>query len=79
MKAFADYEGVEVNSPRAAIRQAFQIQLIDDAEAWLDMLEKRKLSAHTYDEETATEIYRHVAQKYIFLLDDFAAAAEKNF
>ena len=79
MKAFADYEGVEVNSPRAAIRQAFQTQLIDDAEAWLDMLEKRKLSAHTYDEETAAEIYRHVARKYIFLLDDFAATAEKNF
>ena len=43
------------------------------------MLEKRKLSAHTYDEETATEIYRHVARKYIFLFDDFAATAEKNF
>ena len=79
MKAFADYEGVEVNSPRAAIRQAFQIRLIDDAEAWLDMLEKRKLSAHTYDEETAAEIYRHVAQKYIFLLDDFAVTIDKKF
>ena len=79
MKAFAEYEGVEVNSPRASIRQAFQIRLIDDAEAWFDMLEKRKLSAHTYDEEIATEIYRHVARKYIFLLDDFAATIDKKF
>lgn len=79
MKAFAEYEGVEVNSPRASIRQAFQIRLIDDAEAWLDMLEKRNLSAHTYDEEIAAEIYRHVAQKYIFLLDDFAATIDKKF
>ena len=79
MKAFAEYEGVEVNSPRAAIRQAFKIRLIDDAEAWSDMLEERKLSAHTYDEETAAEIYRHVAQKYIFLLDDFAATIDKKF
>ena len=79
MKAFLDYEGIEVNSPRSAIRQAFQTELIADAEAWLDMLEKRNLSSHTYDEETAKEIYRHVAQKYIFLFDDFAATIERSF
>ena len=73
MKAFADYEGVEVNSPRSAIRRAFQMELIDDAEQWLDMLEKRNLAGHTYDEATTVEIYHHVAQKYIFLLDKFAA------
>ena len=73
MKAFLDYEGIEVNSPRSAIRKAFQTELIVDAEAWLDMLEKRNLSSHTYDEETANEIYNHVARKYIFLLDDFKA------
>ena len=73
IKAFLAYEGVEVNSPRSAIRQAFQTELIADADAWLDMLEKRNLSSHTYDMETAQEIYLHVAQKYIFLLDDFAA------
>ena len=73
MKAFLDYEGIEVNSPRSAIRKAFQTKFIVDAEAWLDMLEKRNLSSHTYDEETANEIYNHVARKYIFLLDDFKA------
>ena len=73
MKAFLDYEGIEVNSPRSAIRKAFQTESIADAEAWLDMLEKRNLSSHTYDEETANEIYNHVARKYIFLLDDFKA------
>ena len=71
IKAFLDYEGIEVNSPRSAIRKAFQTELIDDAEAWLDMLEKRNLSSHTYDAETAKEIYRNVAQKYIFLFNDF--------
>ena len=78
MKAFLDYEGIEVNSPRSAIRQAFQTEMVADAEAWLDMLEKRNLSSHTYDEETAKEIYRHVAQKYIFLLDDFATAINEK-
>ena len=79
MKAFLDYEGIEVNSPRSAIRKAFQTELIADAETWLDMLEKRSLSSHTYDAETALEIYRHVAQKYIFLFDDFAATIKDKF
>lgn len=74
IKAFLDYEGVEVNSPRSAIRKAFQTELIADAEAWLDMLEKRNLSSHTYDEETAKEIYSHVAQKYIFLFEELATS-----
>ena len=78
MKAYLDYEGVEVNSPRSAIRKAFQTELITDAETWLDMLEKRNLSSYAYDEETAQEIYRHVAQKYIFLFEDFAATIDKK-
>ncbi len=73
MRAFLEYEGLEVNSPRSAIRQAFQTELIDDAATWLDMLEKRNLSSYIYDAETAAEIYRHVAQKYISLLDKLAA------
>lgn len=78
MKAFLDYEGIEVNSPRSAIRKAFQTELIADAEAWLDMLEKHNLSSHTYDAETANEIYQHVAQKYILLFDDFAATINEK-
>ena len=79
MKAFLAYEGIEVNSPRSAIRAAFQTELIVDAESWLDMLEKRNLSSHTYDEETANEIYRHVAQNYIDLFDALRLTVEKNF
>lgn len=78
IKAFLDYEGVEVNSPRSAIRKAFQTELITDAEAWLDMLEKRNLPSHTYDEETAEKIYCHVAQKYIFMLDALATAINEK-
>lgn len=78
MKAFLAYEGIEVTGPRSAIRNAFQTELIADADTWLDMLEKRNLSSHTYDAETAQEIYRHVAQKYIFLLDDLAATVNEK-
>ena len=71
MKAYLSFEGIESNSPRSSIRESFKIGLITEAENWLDMLEKRNLSSHTYDEETAIEIYQHISQKYISLLINF--------
>ena len=56
LKAILDYEGIEVASPRSAIREAWKLHLITDAEKWLDMQQKRNLTAHTYNESTAREI-----------------------
>ena len=63
MKAYLAYDGIEANSPRASIREGFAAGLIPNAEAWLDMLEKRNLSSHTYDEKTALDIYEHFCGK----------------
>lgn len=71
MKNFLSYEGIEVNSPRSAIRKSFEVEIISDAEKWLEMLESRNLSSHTYDEETAKEIYKNIAEKYIFMFEEF--------
>lgn len=68
MKAYLAYEGTEVQSPRGAIREGFAASLLPDAEDWLDMLEARNLSSHTYDEETAIEIHRLLKEKYFSLL-----------
>ena len=49
---------------------AWKQHLIGDAEKWLDMQVKRNLSSHTYNEETAQDIYRHIKEDYIVLLQD---------
>ncbi len=71
MKAVLEYEGSEVNSPRSTIREAWKQGLIADAEAWLDMMEKRNLSSHTYDENVAREIYHDVKERHVALLESF--------
>ena len=71
MKAVLEYEGIEANSPRSSIREGWKQGLISDAEAWLDMMEKRNLSSHTYDENAAREIYREVEERYADLLESF--------
>ena len=68
MKAVLSYEGIEVSSPRASIREGWKQGLVQEAEAWLDMLEKRNLSAHTYNEQTAQAIYAAVKGKYFAML-----------
>ena len=71
MKAVLEYEGIEANSPRSCIRAGGKQGLISNAEAWLEMMEKRKLSAHTYDENVAREIYHDVKERHIALLESF--------
>ena len=68
MKLILDYEGVEVSSPRASIREGWKKGMITDSESWLDMQEKRKLSMRIYNESTALEVYRLIEDKYVGLL-----------
>ena len=70
MKAVLEYEGIEATSPRSSIREAWKQHLIGDAEKWLDMQVKRNLSSPTYNDETAPDIYRHIKEDYIVLLQD---------
>lgn len=57
MKDYLIYQGVAgIGGSRDAIRQAFKLSLIDDGQTWLDMVDDRIHSVHTYDEDKAEEI-----------------------
>lgn len=71
MKAVLQYDGIEANSPCSCIRESWKQGLIPDAQEWLEMMEKRNLSSHTYDESAAREIYREVKGQYVVLLEAF--------
>lgn len=65
MKAYVEYEGIAtVNSPRSAFKEAFAAGLISDGDVWIDMIDARNLTVHTYDEQKAKEIYDMVKQKF---------------
>ncbi len=57
LRQYAAREGLEVNSPRASIRAAFRLKIIGDNQLYLAMLESRNLSAHTYEEALAEELF----------------------
>jgi len=68
IKDYLQEEGFDVKSPRAAIKQGIQIELLDDPHKWMDALEDRNLTAHTYDEETAKRVYDSIKNNYYPIL-----------
>lgn len=57
LKDFLAYEGIMgIVGSRGAVREAFRRGLLVDGELWMDMIEKRNLSSHTYNKELAEEL-----------------------
>ncbi|AJF06592.1 nucleotidyltransferase substrate binding protein [Geoalkalibacter subterraneus] len=65
MKDFLEFRGqTGIYGSRDAIRKAFQLALVEDGNLWMDMLQSRNKTSHTYNEETAREICQAVTEDY---------------
>lgn len=61
-------EGIEANTPRECIQQAYAIHWLNDETAWLSMLKDRNLTLHTYKEDLALEIYHRLPAHFSALM-----------
>jgi len=75
LKDYLEEQQVNAKFPREVIKQSFHYEIIQDGEIWMDMLEKRNLMAHTYEEtifrdsvqKIANEYFKAISQLYNFL------------
>jgi nucleotidyltransferase substrate binding protein (TIGR01987 family) len=69
MKDYFTYMQADQNilGSRDAIQLAFNRGLITDGKIWMDMIESRIKSSHTYNEDTAQEIADKIVQQYYLL------------
>jgi nucleotidyltransferase substrate binding protein (TIGR01987 family) len=76
MKDYFTYMQADQNilGSRDAIQLAFNRGLISDGKIWMDMIESRIKSSHTYNEDTAKEIADKIVQQYYLL---FVALKQK--
>jgi nucleotidyltransferase substrate binding protein (TIGR01987 family) len=65
MRDYSLYQGYqEIRGSRDAIRQGISMGLISDGDTWMNMLESRNITAHTYDEKTADDILEKIIREY---------------
>ena len=65
LKDFLEYRGVQkMYGSRDASREAFNAGLIEDGEAWMEMIKSRNQTTHTYDEATVAQIVSSVIESY---------------
>lgn len=71
MKDFLEYEGYQnITGSRSATQGAFNIDLLKNGQAWMDMIESRNRTVHTYQENILQQEYCKVIGPYY---DCFAA------
>jgi nucleotidyltransferase substrate binding protein (TIGR01987 family) len=67
MKDYAYFQGdssLVIGGSRDALRFAFDAGLIENGELWMEMIKSHQQTTHTYDEETANEIYLKIINEY---------------
>ncbi|MBD3317529.1 MAG: nucleotidyltransferase [Chitinivibrionales bacterium] len=65
VKDYLQAEGYQVKTPRETLKQAFQIEMLEDGHAWMEALEDRNLTAHTYDEATSLLVETKIRRNYL--------------
>lgn len=60
LKVFLNQQGINVQYPKDTLKEAYQKGLIDDEHSWLMMLADRNLTSHTYEENTADELFQRL-------------------
>ena len=63
----------EINSPKAVIRQAYALGMIEDEQAWIALQSDRNMTSHVYDEATAKQIFERIEHTYLKLFYDVIA------
>ena len=79
MKDYAYYQGnTEIGGSRDATREAFKMNLIKNEHLWMEMIQNRNRTSHTYDKETAEEIYAAIINQYYDAFEDFKKTMQEK-
>ncbi|MFN7258289.1 MAG: nucleotidyltransferase substrate binding protein [Cyclobacteriaceae bacterium] len=86
IKDFYEDQGeTGIQGSKDAVRLAFKRGLIGEGESWMEMIENRKLTVHTYNVATATEVVNLIKKKYFDLfinlqdsLDEIRSGGQSN-
>jgi len=55
---------VRLIGSKDATRMAFKNELLEDGDAWMDMIKARNLSSHTYNTQTADKLVTDILERF---------------
>ncbi len=62
---------IKTYGSKDATREAFNTGLIGKGEIWMEMIKSRNKTSHTYNEDTADEIFNKIVNEYHSVFIDF--------
>lgn len=72
MKDYLEYEGIHgITGSRSASREAFNKGIISNGQIWMDMIESRNNTVHTYQEEILLKEYSKIIVQYFPAFEEF--------
>ena len=72
IKDFLESRGtLNLYGSRDATREGFAKGLIEDGETWMEMIQSRNRTSHTYNKDTANEIAEAILSRYVQQLENF--------
>ena len=78
MMSFEKENGVtELLGSKDVVRTAFSMSLIDNGEAWLEMIDDRNKTSHLYDEEMAADVTEEIIDTYYPLFMELQGKMEE--
>ena len=69
MKDFLESEGFEPKSPKETVRRALSYGLINEAQKWLEALQRRNVISHTYDAQGLEENLSYILEEFYPLVE----------
>ena len=79
LKDYLKFEGIQgLVGSRSTVREAFKRELIEDGALWIDMIDKRNLSSHTYNLELARQIEVAISDRYLPAFQQLKERLEKE-
>lgn len=72
MKDYLEYEGLQnINGSRSATKEAFNKGLLVQGQIWMDMIESRNKTVHTYEEAILKSEFIKITEMYYPLFQTF--------
>lgn len=78
LKTFLEKQGHQTQSARDTFSEAYRLNYLSEQNVWLEIIEDRNLTVHTYDEQFAQELCERIKKRYVLAFQALLALLRKQ-